>query len=106
MHDWMLLVTDHVRLQEHIPVTGLTDTGRCIYLQNSRHLVVKDISFTAIRQCHRLFVEMIVLGNPGATVVALSGMRAVKQLHEIAAIRIISDPGARPHHQTTLLFGF
>lgn len=106
MHDWMLLVTGHVGLQEHIPVSGITDTCWRIYFQKSRHLVIKKISFMSVRQRNRLLIQAIILWNSGAAVVALSGMWAIEQLHEIAAVWIIRNPRTRPHHQPTLFFGF
>ena len=49
MHDGMFLVTDHIRLHQHIPVTCITYPHRRINFQNPCHFVIQQITSRILR---------------------------------------------------------
>ena len=52
MHDRMLLVTDYIRLQKHIAITGVSNPDRRINFQYTGHLVVQNIPPATKRTVH------------------------------------------------------
>src|ERR1051325_6382568 len=67
-------------------------------LHDARHLVVQAVALRAIGQAARAFVAAVELFRLVAGVVALVRVRAVEELHEVVAVRVVRDPGAVVDH--------
>ena len=88
----MLAITEHVGLRQHVPIASDIEPPRSVRLDQPGHLMVKTIALGSGRHPNGLFVELVILGNVRARVVALPDILAVEQLHEVIGVRIVGDP--------------
>src|SRR5947199_9972373 len=88
----MLLIPQHPRLDQHVAVAADAEPPRRVGLDDAGHLVVEPVAFGSRGNADALLVELVVLGNGRAGIVALEDILAVEKLHEVVCIGIVGDP--------------
>src|SRR5947207_6192013 len=93
----MRLVTDDSWLGEHVPISRDTQSPWCIGLELLGHSLEKPSTFRRVGQELRRFIKRVVACRRVTSDVALVNIGTVEQLHEVIAVRVVSDPAVGPH---------
>src|ERR1051326_1524932 len=99
----VLGVPDDARLLQRVADARVRQQPCGVELHDARHLVVQAVALRAIGPAARAFVAAVELFRLVAGVVALVRVRAVEELHEVVAVRVVRDPGAVVDHHAAFL---
>src|SRR6266567_2311097 len=95
----MLLVADHLRLDEHVAKARIVQLDDAVDLDHAPELAIELVPLRRGGHALGLLVGAVPLRALEASIVVLVAVGPVEELHEIVAVGIIRDPRGGPGQQ-------